>query len=77
VNLVAAAELGPGAFGLLEHYHILKVSVKHNTKVADVMKENVKIQGLNQYRLFHFFAGSEPLARRWFILFRHGEEVWN
>jgi len=41
VNFVVAAELGPGASGLLEHYHILKVSVKHNTKVADVIKENL------------------------------------
>jgi predicted Fe-Mo cluster-binding NifX family protein len=41
VNFVVAAELGPGASGLLEHYHILKVSVKHNTKVADAIKENL------------------------------------
>lgn len=41
VNCVMAAELGPGAAGLLEHHHIRKVSVKPNTKVADVIKENL------------------------------------
>ncbi len=41
VNCVMAAELGPGAAGLLEHHHIRKVSVKANIKVADVIKENL------------------------------------
>jgi predicted Fe-Mo cluster-binding NifX family protein len=41
VNFVMAAELGPGASGLLEHHHVRKVSVKPNTKVADVIKENL------------------------------------
>jgi predicted Fe-Mo cluster-binding NifX family protein len=39
VNLVIAAELGPGASGLLEHHNIRKTSVKPNTKVADSIKE--------------------------------------
>jgi predicted Fe-Mo cluster-binding NifX family protein len=39
VNLVIAAELGPGASGLLEHHHIRKTSAKPNTKVADSIKE--------------------------------------
>jgi predicted Fe-Mo cluster-binding NifX family protein len=39
VNLVVAAELGPGASGLLEHHNIRKTSVKPNTKVADIIKE--------------------------------------
>jgi predicted Fe-Mo cluster-binding NifX family protein len=38
---VMAAELGPGASGLLEHHRIRKVSVKPNTRVADVIKENL------------------------------------
>ena len=42
VNRVMAAELGPGAAGLLEHYHIRKVSVKANIKVADAIKENLE-----------------------------------
>jgi len=42
VDFVFAAELGPGASGLLEHHNIKKVSVKPNTKVADVIKENLK-----------------------------------
>jgi predicted Fe-Mo cluster-binding NifX family protein len=41
VNCVMAAELGPGASGLLDHHHIAKVSAKPNTKVADVIKENL------------------------------------
>ncbi|MGB9694020.1 MAG: NifB/NifX family molybdenum-iron cluster-binding protein [Fervidobacterium sp.] len=41
VNFVMAAELGPGASGLLEHHHIQKVSVKPDTTVADVIKENL------------------------------------
>jgi predicted Fe-Mo cluster-binding NifX family protein len=41
VNCVMVAELGPGAAGLLEHHHIRKVSVKPNTKVADMIKENL------------------------------------
>jgi predicted Fe-Mo cluster-binding NifX family protein len=41
VDFVMAAELGPGASGLLEHYRIRKVSVKPNTRVADVIKENL------------------------------------
>jgi predicted Fe-Mo cluster-binding NifX family protein len=41
VNRVIAAELGPGASGLLEHHHIRMVSVKPNTKVADAIKENM------------------------------------
>ncbi|MGQ9726751.1 MAG: NifB/NifX family molybdenum-iron cluster-binding protein [Candidatus Bathycorpusculaceae bacterium] len=40
-EFVFAAELGPGASGLLEHHHIRKVSVKPNTKVADALKENL------------------------------------
>jgi len=40
-NCVMVAELGPGAAGLLEHHHIRKISVKPNTKVADVIKENL------------------------------------
>lgn len=39
VNLVVAAELGPGATGLLDHLNIRKISVKPNTRVADVIKE--------------------------------------
>jgi predicted Fe-Mo cluster-binding NifX family protein len=39
VNLVVAAEFGPGASGLLEHHNIRKTSVKPNTKVADSIKE--------------------------------------
>lgn len=39
VNLVMAAEFGPGASGLLEHHNIKRVSVKPNTKVADCTKE--------------------------------------
>jgi predicted Fe-Mo cluster-binding NifX family protein len=38
VDLVFAAEFGPGASRLLEH-HIKKVSVKPNTKVSDAVKE--------------------------------------
>jgi len=41
VNCVMAAELGPGAAGLLEHHHIRKVSVKPHIKVADAIKENL------------------------------------
>ena len=41
VDFVMAAELGPGASGLLEHHHIRKVTVKPDTKVADVIKENM------------------------------------
>jgi predicted Fe-Mo cluster-binding NifX family protein len=41
VDFVMAAELGPGASGLLEHHRIRKVSVKPNTRVADVIKENL------------------------------------
>jgi len=41
VDFVLASELGPGASGLLEHYHIRKISVKPNTKVADVIKESL------------------------------------
>jgi predicted Fe-Mo cluster-binding NifX family protein len=36
-----AAELGPGASGLLEHYHIKKVSAKPNIKVAEAIKDNM------------------------------------
>lgn len=46
VNCVMAAELGLSATGLLEHYHIRKFSVKTNIKVADVIKENLKAEGL-------------------------------
>ena len=41
VDFVLASELGPGASGLLEHYHIRKASVKPNTKVADAIKESL------------------------------------
>jgi len=41
VNLVFAAELGPGALELLEHHRMKKVLVKPNAKVADVIKENL------------------------------------
>jgi predicted Fe-Mo cluster-binding NifX family protein len=41
VDFVLAAELGPGASGLLEHHHIKKVAVKPNAKVADIIKENL------------------------------------
>ena len=41
VDFVLAAELGPGASGLLEHHHIRKISAKPNTKVADAIKENL------------------------------------
>lgn len=41
VDFVLAAELGPGASGLLEHYHIKKVSVNPNIKVADAIKESL------------------------------------
>jgi predicted Fe-Mo cluster-binding NifX family protein len=39
IDYVLAAELGPGASGLLEHHHIKKFSVKPNTKVLDAVKE--------------------------------------
>jgi predicted Fe-Mo cluster-binding NifX family protein len=39
VDFVLAAELGPGASGLLEHHYIRKVLVKPNTKVSDAVKE--------------------------------------
>jgi predicted Fe-Mo cluster-binding NifX family protein len=39
VNYVLAAELGPGASGLLERHGIKKVQVKSNTKVIDAIKE--------------------------------------
>ncbi|MEM3458392.1 MAG: NifB/NifX family molybdenum-iron cluster-binding protein [Candidatus Bathyarchaeia archaeon] len=39
VDFVLAVELGPGASGLLEHYHIRKVAVKPNIKVADAIKD--------------------------------------
>lgn len=41
VDFVFAAELGPGASGLLDHYRIRKVSVMPNTKVIDAIKENL------------------------------------
>jgi predicted Fe-Mo cluster-binding NifX family protein len=40
INVVLAAELGPGASGLLKHHGIRKISVKPDTRVADVIKEN-------------------------------------
>jgi len=40
VDFVMATELGPGASGLLKHHGIRKISVKPDTKVADVIKEN-------------------------------------
>ncbi len=43
VDLVATAELGPGASGLLEHHNIRKTSVKPNTKVADIIKEVLRL----------------------------------
>jgi predicted Fe-Mo cluster-binding NifX family protein len=39
VNLVMAAEFGPGASSLLEQHNIQKLTVKPNTKVADSIKE--------------------------------------
>jgi predicted Fe-Mo cluster-binding NifX family protein len=39
VDYILAAELGPGASGLLEHHHIRKVLVKPNIKVSDAIKE--------------------------------------
>lgn len=39
VDLVLAAELGPGASELLEHHNIKRISVKPNIKVADAVKE--------------------------------------
>jgi len=41
VDFVFAAELGPGASGLLEHHNIRKVSVNPNIKVADAIKEGL------------------------------------
>jgi predicted Fe-Mo cluster-binding NifX family protein len=41
VNCAMAAELGPGAAGLLDHHNIRKISVKANIKVADAIKENL------------------------------------
>ncbi len=46
VNFVMATEIGPGASTLLEHYNIKKVFVKPNTKVADIIKESLKINDL-------------------------------
>jgi predicted Fe-Mo cluster-binding NifX family protein len=40
VNIVLAAELGPGASGLLKHHGIKAISVKPGTRVADALKEN-------------------------------------
>ena len=40
VDFVMATELGPGASGLLKHHGIRKISVKSDTRVADVIKEN-------------------------------------
>jgi predicted Fe-Mo cluster-binding NifX family protein len=39
VNLVIAAEFGPGASNLLEHHNIQKFSVKPDSRVADSIKE--------------------------------------
>ncbi len=39
VELVLAAEFGPGASGLLEHHEIRKILVKPNIKVADALKK--------------------------------------
>lgn len=41
VNFVMAAEIGPGASGLLDHQNIEKVLVRSNIKVADVIKKNL------------------------------------
>ncbi len=41
VNLVLAAEFGPGASGLLEHHGIKKILVNPNTKVAESIKESL------------------------------------
>lgn len=41
VNLVMAAEFGPGASGLLEHYKISQLLVKPNTKVSESIKQTL------------------------------------
>ncbi len=41
VNIVLAAELGPGASSLLEQHNIRKISVKPNIKVSDCVKQNL------------------------------------
>jgi predicted Fe-Mo cluster-binding NifX family protein len=41
VDLVIAGELGPGASGLLKHHGIRKITTKPNTRVADVIEENL------------------------------------
>jgi len=41
VDYVFAAELGPGALGLLEHHNIRKLLVNPGAKLADVIKENL------------------------------------
>jgi predicted Fe-Mo cluster-binding NifX family protein len=51
VDLVMATELGPGASGLLKHHGIKEISVKPNTRVADVIKENFgRTESKNKYR---------------------------
>lgn len=39
VNLVIAAQFGPGASGLLEHHNIERISVRRSRKVADCVRE--------------------------------------
>jgi predicted Fe-Mo cluster-binding NifX family protein len=39
VNLVLAAELGPGASELLKHHKIKMISVRPHTRVSDSIKE--------------------------------------
>jgi predicted Fe-Mo cluster-binding NifX family protein len=41
VNLVIAAEFGPGASSLLEQHNIQRLSVNPNTKVAESIKEAI------------------------------------
>jgi predicted Fe-Mo cluster-binding NifX family protein len=51
VYLVIAAELGPGASGLLEHHNIRKASVKSNIRVADSIKEAlVRLKKRNKHK---------------------------
>jgi predicted Fe-Mo cluster-binding NifX family protein len=40
VDFVMATELGPGASGLLKHHGIRTISVKPDTRVADVIKQS-------------------------------------
>jgi len=48
VDVVLAAELGPGASGLLKHHGMKTISVKPGMKVADVIRENFGTESKNK-----------------------------